>query len=145
MKYWCLVGFLQLVLPHHWKILSQNLSSFGFGIQSCGKCTENTMSKMQHWKSPHFLSFKELYSSFIVILIFWITCSSEESVQSYLCLHVNFLKPFQNSITTAGVSFAPSHYLWLLKAQLGAVKFWQIWALGAAASQAAHWQCEHHL
>lgn len=41
-------------------------------------------------------------------------------------------------ITAAGLSFSPSHYLQFLKAQLGAAKFWQVWALGAAASQAAH-------
>lgn len=48
----------------------KNLSSSGFRIQSCGQGSANTMSKMQHKKTPHFLSFKELYSSFITILIF---------------------------------------------------------------------------
>lgn len=97
--------FLQLALPQHQKILSWNLlQSFGFKIQSPAQCTENTDNvKMQHRKPPNFLSFKELFLNFIFILIFWITSASEESVQSYHCLLVNFLNLTETALLLLGI------------------------------------------
>lgn len=94
--------FLQVALPHHQKTLSRKLlKSFGFRIQSRAQGTENTDSvKMQHRKPPNFLSFKELILNVIVILIYRIT--SEESVQSYHCLLLNFVNLTETVVLLLG-------------------------------------------
>lgn len=157
-------GFQSLRLSKNisqWKVKNQCLSFFSTSAATAPKDPflkspakfwfQNSVSCPMHWKyrqcqnatqkTPKFSRLQRaifkfyFHTHFLNHLCLWGVCTKLSLLTGEV------FKPYWNSITAAGHSFALSHYLRLLKTQVGAVKFWQIWALGVSASQAAscHW------